>query len=203
MLDNSRHDFRTTELDPDLLSTPFKVQTNWHVITGAPSCGKTTLIDQLADKGFRTVPETAHLYIEREMALGRTINEILKNRVDLQVIIIEMQLGIERELQANEVIFLDRALPDCIAFSRYIGMNPNEILPECFHHRYASVSILDPLPFRENGVRDDDSAVVGYLDEWLARDYRALGYRVVRVPVLAPHERLAFFLERLSEQGLI
>jgi predicted ATPase len=187
MLDNPPHDFRTTELDPDLLSTPFTVQTNWHVITGAPCCGKTTLIDQLADKGFQTVPETAHLYIEREMAVGRKISEILKNRVDLQGILIELQLGI----------------PDCLAFNRYVGLNPNEMLSECFHHRYASVSILDPLPFQENGVRDYDLAIVGYLDEWLARDYSALGYRVVRVPVLAPQERLAFFLERLSEQGLI
>jgi hypothetical protein len=30
-----------------------------------------------------------------------------------------------------------------------------------------------------------------------------LGYRVVRVPVLTPEERLAFVLDRLSEQGLI
>ncbi len=199
MLNTPQHDFRTTELDPDILSTPFKVQTNWHVITGAPCCGKTTLIDQLAEKGFRTVPEIAHLYIEREMALGRKSNEILKNRVDLQGILVEMQLGIEQELQANEVTFLDRALPDCLAFNRYVGLNPNEILSECFHHRYASVFILDLLPFQEDGVRDDDSAVVGYLDEWLARDYRALGYRVVRVPVLSPQERLAFVLERLSE----
>ncbi|MHC4071894.1 MAG: AAA family ATPase, partial [Planctomycetota bacterium] len=53
MLDNPQRDFRTTELDPDLLATPFGIQTNWHVITGAPCSGKTTLIDQLADKGFR------------------------------------------------------------------------------------------------------------------------------------------------------
>jgi predicted AAA+ superfamily ATPase len=59
MPDSSQHDFRTTELDPDLLSTPFGVQTNWHVITGAPSCGKTTLINLLADKGLQTVPESA------------------------------------------------------------------------------------------------------------------------------------------------
>jgi predicted ATPase len=176
MLVNPQKDFRTTELDPDLLSTPIRVQTNWHVITGAPSCGKTTLIDQLADKGFKTVPETAHLYIEREMALGREVNEILKNRVDLQGTLIEMQIGIEHELQANEVTFLDRALPDCLAFNRYVGLNPNQMLSECFCHRYASVFILAPLPFQENGVRDDDSAVVGYLDEWLARDYHALGY---------------------------
>ncbi len=200
MLDNAQHDFRTTELDPDLLSTPFAVQTNWHVITGAPCCGKTSLIDQLADKGFQTVPEAAHLYIESEMALGRKINEILKNRIDLQGILIEMQLGIEHQLQANEVTFLDRALPDYLAFNRYVGLNPNEMLSECFRHRYASVSILDPLPFQENGVRDYDLSVVSYLDKWLARDYSALGYRVVRVPVLVPQERLAFVLERLSEQ---
>jgi predicted ATPase len=203
MLVDPQKNFLTTELDPDLLSTPFRVQTNWHVITGAPSCGKTTLIDQLADKGFKTVPETAHLYIESEMALGRGINEILKNRVDLQAILIEMQQGIEQGLQVNEVTFLDRALPDCLSFNRYLGLNPNQMLSECFCHRYASVFILDPLPFQENGVRDDDSAVVGYLDEWIARDYRALGYLVERIPVLAPQERLAFVLKKLSEQGLI
>jgi predicted ATPase len=203
MLDNPQHDYRFTELDPDLLSTPFRAQTNWHVITGAPSCGKTTLIDQLADKGFHTVPETAHLYITREMALGRKINEILDNRADLQRILIDMQLGIEHELQVNDVTFLDRALPDCLTFNRFVGLNPNEFLAECFHHRYASVFILDPLSYQKNGVRDDNAAIAGYLDEWLARDYRALGYRVVRVPVLSPQERLAFVLERLSDQGLI
>jgi predicted ATPase len=66
MIGTPQHNSRTTELDPDLLSTPFRVQTNWHVITGAPSSGKTTLIDQLAAKGFRTVPEGARLYIERD-----------------------------------------------------------------------------------------------------------------------------------------
>jgi len=45
--------------DPHLLSTPFGVQTNWHVITGAACSGKTTMIDLLTDKGFQTVPETA------------------------------------------------------------------------------------------------------------------------------------------------
>jgi predicted ATPase len=203
MLNTPQHDFRTTELDPDLLSTPFRVQTNWHVITGAPCCGKTTLIDQLANQGFQTVPETAHLYIEREMAKGRTINEILANRAALQRGIEDMQLTIEDGLRAIDVAFLDRAFPDCLVFHRIVGLNPNEILLECFHYRYASVFILDPLPFQENGVRDDDAAKVGYLDEWLARDYSALGYRVVRVPVLSPQGRLAFVLERLSEQGLI
>lgn len=47
---------------------------------------------------------------------------------------------------------------------------------------------------------DWDEAYTVLLDEWLVRDYSALGYRVVRVPVLSPQERLAFVLERLAEQ---
>jgi hypothetical protein len=31
------------KLDPQRLSAPFKYKTNWHVITGAPCSGKTTL----------------------------------------------------------------------------------------------------------------------------------------------------------------
>ena len=76
MLDTPQHDFLTTKLDPELLSTPFRIQTNWHVITGAASCGKTTLINQLAEKEFQTVPETARLYIKQEMAKGNTIHPI-------------------------------------------------------------------------------------------------------------------------------
>jgi len=202
MLDSSQHDFRTTELDPDLLSTPFRVQTNWHVITGAVSSGKTTLIDQLADKGFQTAPEAGRQYIEREMATGRTIAEIRGNEADSRCIA-DRQLRIEHGLQALDVVFLDRAFPDSLAFYRFDGLNPNKILAECFQHRYASIFILDRLPVHQDGLRIEDDAAARFLDEWLARDYSALGYSFVRVPVLSIEDRLAFIFERLSEQGLI
>jgi predicted ATPase len=201
MLDNLQTDFRTTELDPDLLSTPFEVQTNWHVITGAPCSGKTTLIDQLADEGFRTVPEAARQYFERELASGRTIDEIRENNSALQRGIDDVQLRIERGLRAIDVLFLDRAFPDSLTFHRVFGMIPNEILLECFHHRYASVFILDRLPVQRGmTLGPEDDATAGFVDEWLARDYGALGYSVVRVPVLSPQERLAFVLETLFER---
>jgi predicted ATPase len=200
---NSQPDFLTKQLDVDLLSTPFKVQTKWHVISGAPSSGKTTLIGQLADKGSQVVPETARRIIESEMARGQTIQEIFENQATLQHRLIDVQLRVERGLRANDVLFLDRGIPDHFAYCRICGVDPNEFLPECFHHRYASVFILDPLPFQEDGARDKDAVIASYLGDWAARDYIALGYDIVRVPVLAPEERLAFVLERLSEQGLM
>ena len=203
MPDRSQHDFKTTELNPGLLSTPFRVQTNWHVITGAPSCGKTTLINLLAAKGFQMVPEVARQYMEREMARGRTIAEIHKNGAALQRSLVDMQLSIESGLRAIDVTFLDGAVPGSLAWYRAFGLNPNEILPECFHHRYASVFILDRLPLQLDGLRFEDDTLISFLDEWITRDYRTLGYRVVRIPVLRPEERLAFVLERLSERGLL
>ena len=64
---SSQQDFRATELDPALLSTPFEVQTNWHVITGAASCGKTTfMLDPLPFEENGAGDQDAHLagYLE-------------------------------------------------------------------------------------------------------------------------------------------
>jgi predicted ATPase len=196
MTGRSQQDFRYQELDPTTLNQPFKVETNWHVITGAPSCGKTTLIDLLAERGFQTVPEIAHEYIEGALASGQTLEEIFRDRASLQRKIIALQIDAENKLAAGEVVFLDRGLPDCISFNRFVGTDPNQLLEDCFCHRYASVFILDTLPYESDGIRDIDAPQVAFLDEWLNRDYRALGYEVIRVPVLSPQERLDFILDR-------
>ena len=196
-------DFKNAELDADLLTTPYGIQTNWHVITGGPSCGKTTLINLLADKGFQVAPEGARLYLEREIAGGRTIEEIRSNAAVAERGMKDMQLEVERGLQANDCVFLDRAIPDYLAWYRFIGLDPNELLRECFQYRYASVFILDRLPLKQNGLRYKDDSLQDFTEAWHTRDYRALGYSLTRVPVMPPEDRLAFVIGVLSEQGLM
>jgi len=200
MFDSPEHDHKFSELDPDLLLTPYKLQTNWHVITGTASSGKSTLIGQLSDSGYQTVPETARLYLEMEMAKGRTAQEIHSEGAALQSGIIDMQLEFERQSKASDFIFLDRAVPDLLAWYRVRGLDPNVIIEDCFHHRYASVFFLEQLPFQTDEQRIEEVAcIAGYLEEWHIRDYNALGYSIIRVPVLPPEERLAFVLEKLSD----
>jgi len=197
LIDNSKHDHKETPLDPALLDTPFKVHTNWHVITGASCSGKSTFIKQLADKGFRTVPEIGRLYIEKELAKGRTLDEIREDRAELTRQIYQMWVVTYGGLNPSDTLFLDRAFPDGLTFYRVAGMDPNEVLPDCFQHRYASVFMLDRFPYDRDGVRAGDDAYADYSDAWMMRDYTALGYNVVRVPILPPDERLAFVLERI------
>jgi len=196
-----RQHSRTIELDPDILTTPFKIETNWHVLTGAACTGKTTLIDLLAKKGYQILPESARIFFEQEMAKGRNLENIRKDGGSLQRGIATLQLKFESECQASRITFLDRALPDSLTFYRVSGLNPNEILSKCFFYHYATVFVLERLPIHRNlTLGPEDNETSEFLNEWLFHDYSALGYSVIRVPVLSPPERLAFILERLSEK---
>ena len=199
----SQPGFVTTALDPRVLSTPFQRHTRWHVITGTICCGKTTLINRLADLGYLTAPEVARGYVERELVRGRTLSEIREDRAAFCRKVKDLTLDFEPALPAEQPIFFDRALPDCLSFYRFAGLDPNEILHECFRNRYASVFHLDPFEYEEDGVRVEGDAASVFLDEWVERDYAALGYTVVRVPVMPTDERLAFVLEALQAPGLL
>ena len=193
--------FHEIALDSDLLHSEFKFQTNWHVITGASCSGKTTLINQLAGSGYQTVPESGRQYVEQELIKGYTLEQVREDRAAFTRSIYAIMVNSEHNLPAEQVTFLDRALPDSFSFFRYAGMDPNDILADCFHFRYASVFILDRLPYEQDGVRAGGDPTAAYFDAWIERDYLALGYQVVRVPVLQPAERLAFVLDMLSNKS--
>ena len=174
------------------------------VFTGLSGSGKSTLVDQLAARRFQTAPEAARLYFEREMtATGRTIEDIRKDMVPCVNGIIDLMLKIEQDLDPNEIIFLDRGYPDALAFIRQIGLDPNLYLPDSFYFHYASVFILDRFPVQSDDVRIEDDAAAKYLDQWHCCDYTALGYRIVRVPVLPPRDRLAFILKNVPAKSSI
>ena len=196
-----RDKFRESELEPSLISFSSGIQTNWHVITGAPCSGKTTLISQLAKHGHYTVEEIGRKYIARELAKGRTLEELRSDESVFQRTLLDLRIKQELGLDPGRHSFLDRGLPDSLTFYRANGLNPNEILKECQHFRYASIFLLDRLPLQSNGVRAEDDAKLQFIDEWLYRDYSALGYEVARVPVFPIAQRLSLILERLPEQG--
>ena len=133
----SQNKNRNTELNPNLLTMPFKVQTRWHVITGAPCSGKSTLIAHLADNGIRTAPEAARQYFERELATtGRTIEDVRKDVASVVQGILGIMLEIECRLNANELVCLDRGYPDNFAFLR-------KHLKQCFEVITVSKSVIN------------------------------------------------------------
>lgn len=87
------------------------IQTNWYVITGGPSSGKTTTVNLLKARGYKITIEHARHYLDTERLKGRTVEEVRKHQMEFQLGVLNMQIEQEKELSADDVVFLDRAIP--------------------------------------------------------------------------------------------
>src|SRR5574338_969040 len=101
---------------------------NWYVITGGPSSGKTTTVNMLGERGYQTTIEHARHYIDTMHQGGRTVEEIRSNQREFQSGILEMQIEQEAILSADEMVFLDRAIPDALAYYHFLNLEVDERL---------------------------------------------------------------------------
>jgi len=173
-------------------------QANWYVITGGPSSGKTTTVNILKTRGYKTTIEHARHYIDTQRVTGKTVKEIRKNRVEFQHGILDMQIAQEQELAPAETVFLDRAIPDAMAYYRFLNLPEDKKLQDALvKAAYKKVFILDPLPLERDYARTEDEAAQKKIHTLLTDVYKSLGFPVIKVPVLAPEERVDFILKNL------
>lgn len=172
--------------------------TNWYVITGGPSSGKTTTIDLLGKRGYRTTIEHARHFIDTQRITGKTVAEIRANQREFQKGVLQMQIEQERSLDPNGVYFLDRALPDALAYYRFLSLEPEPDLIEALKTvSYRKAFVLDLLPLAADYARTEDVAAQRRIHELLIEVYQSLGFPTEMVPALAPDERVDFILARL------
>lgn len=170
----------------------------WYAVSGAPSSGKTTTVRLLAARGYRTTEEQARAIITEEMAKGRTLEAVRGAGEWFQEVILERQLALEAQLPVDETVFLDRGVPDGLAYERFLKLQPNPALnAAALRSTYRRVFVLDPLSFTADHGRIEDSETQKNLHDAIRETYLDLGFDVVDVPVLAPAERVDFILERL------
>lgn len=172
---------------------------NWYVISGAPSSGKTTIINALQERGFSTVPEVATAVIEREMKKGRTLEDIrLSDKAWLQKQIIDLQLDLQKDLNPQETLFLDRGIPDIFAFYAFYQLPINDYLTNAYRSaEYKKVFLFDRLPLEKNHVRIENEDDLRKLDRLHEEAYKKLKLPYLRVPTLPINERVDFILENL------
>ncbi|MES2621531.1 MAG: ATP-binding protein [Bacteroidota bacterium] len=173
-------------------------KTNWYVITGGPSSGKTTTINRLRERGYKTVIEHARQYLEIQQFNGHPVQEVRSNQTEFQLAVLTMQIEAESHLNPDDVIFLDRAIPDANAYYHYMNIPAAPQLAEALQTVcYKKVFILDCLPMVNDTVRSEDEAAQKKIHAAIVDVYQALPYPIVRVPVLKPEERVDFILKNL------
>ena len=174
-------------------------QTNWYVITGGPSSGKSTVIRALKDMGYKTTIELARHYIDLQRMNGRSTEEIRANQRQFQHKVLNLQIDLERRLDPKEQIFFDRALPDEVAYYEYFKLEPDEKLVEYLKTAsYKKIFVMDLLPLDSDYARTEDREAQIDLHNRIIDVYKKRGEPIVFVPVLPVKERVQFVLEHLD-----
>ena len=155
--------------------------TAWQVITGPPSAGKTSVIEALAARGHRDVPESARAHIA---ALGHRPEAIAADR-ELQIAIQQgiacRQRGVELDLHPAEPLFLDRALPDSIAYFEQLALGTDHLFAGA-RWRYRRVFFLEGLALEADGLRFEDAGLARAIGASILDAYTQLGSTPVRIP---------------------
>ncbi|HHC80997.1 MAG TPA: hypothetical protein ENK46_14030 [Flavobacteriia bacterium] len=175
---------------------PNHSKTNWYVITGGPSTGKTTVINILHERGYKTTIEHARHYIDTMRSEGKTVEEIRQHNRKFQLGVLEMQIDQEASLNHEEIVYLDRAIPDAMAYYQFLGLEYDTQLIEAVNKvSYKKIFILDRLPFRKDYARTEDETGQQKIHQLIINVYKSLPFPIVFVPVVNPEERVKFILK--------
>jgi len=169
------------------------------ILSGCSGGGKSTLLAELARRGFATVEEPGRRIVIEETRNGGAALPW----IDMQAFArraIAMALEDRRVTPKEGLVFFDRGLIDAASALHHIsGDRFIDTLRDT--HRYNSLVFLTP-PWPEIYRSDDerkhsfDAAVEEY--ERLVRDYEGLGYDIVVLPKSAVAERADLILTRIG-----
>ncbi|MFA9289362.1 MAG: AAA family ATPase [Weeksellaceae bacterium] len=176
------------------------IHTNWWVVTGGPSTGKSTVLKALALRGYPIMTEAAGDYIDERIFWGKTIEEIRANERAFQISVLRMKEQREDMLPANELMLFDRSLhADTFAYMGMIPLMENDNSSDVVtvvKKRYQGVFLLDPLDvYEENYARTEDAQQANRIHIAIGNANRLLGYEPINVPVLPIQERAQFIID--------
>lgn len=171
------------------------------VITGGPGTGKTSVIEALEQHGYFCFHEVSREVIREAQKKG--IDQLfLKEPLLFSELLLEGRIQQHKQAceMSSELVFLDRGVPDVVAYMNYFGNEYPPVFNDvCKKYLYEKVFILPPWEdiYTEDNERYESYDQAVAIHDELARSYTHHGYEPVEVPCGSIAERTSFILNHL------
>jgi predicted ATPase len=177
-------------------------RSNYHVITGGPGSGKTSIIEALRARGFTCVDEVGRQIIREQIVIGGNALHWGDRRTFAELMLSRSILDYERHRDVDGPVFFDRGVTELVGYFRLIGMAAPahfENAAELFRYGRA-VFVAPPWPeiYRNDAERKQDLAEAVATTEAVATAYGEAGYELAELPKVSVAERVDFILARLK-----
>ena len=174
----------------------------FHVITGGPGSGKTSLITALAADGFRHMPEAGRAIIQDQVDIEGTALP-WRDREAFAALMLAWEMRSYREALAGSVSLLfDRGVPDVIGYLRLCGLPvPPSVIRAAKQRRYATKVFIAPhwpAIFVQDAERKQSNIKAEATYHAMVEAYTSLGYELVPLPLAPISERARFVQARIG-----
>ena len=178
----------------------------FHILTGGPGSGKSTLIAALRRAGFAGSTEAGRAVIQDQIAIGGRALPWHDPRLFAELMLCwEMRSYRMAERQAGPVFF-DRGIPDVVGYLRLAGLPvPPHMTAAVAAFPYdRRVFVAPPWPaiFRQDAERRQTLDEAERTYEALVAAYAGFGYELVELPRATVGERVRFVLDQAGIAGI-
>ena len=170
------------------------------VLSGCSGGGKSTLLAELARRGYAVVEEPGRRIVRDELSRGGTALPWSDARAFIDRAI-EMALDDRRAAEGQAGwVFFDRGLIDAISALEDMSGEPALAEYGSLHRYHTTVFLTPPWPeiYENDAERKHGFEQAKAEYGRLVRDYARLGYQTVEVPKRPVGERADFVLARLA-----
>ena len=170
------------------------------LLIGGPSSGKTTLINHLQEEGFICYPE-----ISREVTLKareKGIEQLfLTNPMLFSEMLLEGRIEqFKNALKEEKTVFIDRGIPDVLAYMDFIGdVYPEKFIEACQKYKYDTIFLLPPWEeiYTSDSERYESYEQAMQIHDYLVDTYTKFGYDLIEVPKVSVENRYNFIIDHL------
>ncbi|MDV6253238.1 AAA family ATPase [Vibrio sp. EA2] len=163
------------------------------VITGGPGAGKTTLLNALGDLGYATFAEGSRTIIEQQSQMEEGILP-WNHLPEFARLCLQLMSEQKQQAQNHQVAFVDRAIPDIIAYLRVGGCDVDSefVTASTGYHSQVLTCRPEASIYVQDEVRPHSFEEAIDIHQTLVDTYIQLGYEVIEVPWGTVEERLRF-----------